>query len=67
MLKIQVLAGHICFDQQWQQQVAQVFDLRAALHKRMYQHQQGKAAEAMLTDAFVLADPQLGISDKIHE
>jgi len=44
-----------------------VFDLRAALHKCMYQHQQAKAAEAMLTDAFVLADPQLGISDKIHE
>lgn len=58
---LQVLHGQVLFDQQQQQQVAALFDVRAAMHERVYQEPQGKAADLMITDALLLAEPERDI------
>lgn len=63
----QVLSGHVCFDQRQQQQVAAIFDARAELFERVYQHRHAKAAELMIADALVAAEPVLQIRDRIQE
>jgi HD superfamily phosphohydrolase len=64
---LQVLSGQVCFAQQQQQTVAAVFDTRATLHERMYQHPTCKAAELMDADALLLAEPVINIRDKLEE
>jgi HD superfamily phosphohydrolase len=62
-----VLSGQICYDQVQQQHVAAVYDARAALHSRVYQHPDSKAAELMIADALAVAEPLLQMQHQIQE
>lgn len=64
---LQVLSGHICYDQQQQQHVAAVYDARAYLHEHVYQHWQAKAAQLVIADALAAAEPVLQLKDKVNE
>jgi HD superfamily phosphohydrolase len=64
---LQVLSGQICFEQQQQQHVAALYDVRAALHERVYQHPMAKAAQLMIADALAAAEPVLQVASKLDE
>ncbi|KAF6255395.1 hypothetical protein COO60DRAFT_216694 [Scenedesmus sp. NREL 46B-D3] len=57
-----VVDGELCFHQSQQDRLAGLFRARAAMHARVYQHRSAKAAELMVVDALLAADPVLGIS-----
>lgn len=63
----QVLSGHICYEQRQQQHVAALYDVRAALHERVYQHPRAKSAQLMIADALAAAEPMLQVSSKLDE
>jgi HD superfamily phosphohydrolase len=62
LLPLQVLEGELCFHASQQANLAGLFQARAAMHAQVYQHRSAKAAELMVVDALLAADPVLGIS-----
>lgn len=67
VVALQVVDGELCFHQSQQDRLAGLFRARAAMHARVYQHRSAKAAELMLVDALLAADPVLGISRDADE
>lgn len=66
ILSARVIDNEICYaDKDWYM-VSQLFESRFALHKMIYNHKSAKSVELMIVDALVLADPFMGLADKIH-
>jgi HD superfamily phosphohydrolase len=62
-----VVDGQLCFHESQQASLAGLFQARAAMHGQVYQHRSAKAAELMVVDALLAADPVLGISRDADE
>jgi HD superfamily phosphohydrolase len=62
-----VIDGQICFHASQQASLAALFQARAAMHACCYQHRSAKAAELMVTEVLLAADPVMKISRDAHE
>ena len=58
--------GEICYSQEIQDDIANLYHFRAWMHHILYQHPAVKGAELMVVAALKLADPVLQISSKIN-
>jgi HD superfamily phosphohydrolase len=64
---MQVINGELCFHASQQSALSGLFAARAAMHASVYQHRSARAAELMVVDALLAADPVLGISRDADE
>ncbi|KNC82925.1 hypothetical protein SARC_04792 [Sphaeroforma arctica JP610] len=61
-----VIGNRICFQEKMAFQVYDLYGVRFKLHKTVYKHRVGRAVEAMMVDAMLLAEPYLKFSEAIH-
>uniref|UniRef100_A0A383VVF6 HD/PDEase domain-containing protein n=1 Tax=Tetradesmus obliquus TaxID=3088 RepID=A0A383VVF6_TETOB len=62
-----VIEGELCFHSSQQPALVGLFAARAAMHSSVYQHRSARAAELMVVDALLAADPVLHISKHVDD
>jgi hypothetical protein len=65
IMHARVLQGEVCFHAKQAYELYELFHQRYSLFKQVYSHRVGKAVEYMLCDVLALADPVLGLSERL--
>lgn len=61
-----VIGDEICYKYTEYMNLYELFQTRAAMHRKVYTHRKSKAIEFMVVDALIEAEPALKITEKIY-